>query len=634
MGNISKRFLARLTGLFLVIFGVIFLAHVQSSFAFSNLSVTTAASSFSSVSSTISEFNFTDATGTNLFFVHATGTDLSLGDGVTTTVNFVLNGGQALVGTSTSVLNPPSSNNNGDFIVFGQSATTVNRGAFMVNDFTGDNLLNVKENGRIFIGSNRISQDPHYIFFREYDDKQDEPRMFINQPNAGNSPGFGYDLSGDLIIGEASVLTDHWVNEYWAMNQSGHLFPFANNSYDFGSAATSIRNLYVSGTANIVNVTSTNVSSTSIFSTYGSITNATSTGFFGTFVNGTTVTGTTGNFNTLTGGTATLGGGFVTTTGLFGTALGFTNATGTGLFGTLVGGTNGVITNATTTNFISTNASSTNVSSTSLFVSNILRYSGFLYSDIAAPAISAPQFALDQSGNLSSSGTAFFNNKITAGNGVSTTGGIYPTNNNLFELGSPNLSWGNLYVSGTTVLGNVSSSKAQIVFTGLAANNVTDNLVCITATGTLRTEATNCTVSSIRFKEHVQSLDSSSLLEKVKKLRAVMFDYKSPDNHGLLGTQTDEGFIAEEVAMVDPYLVSWEEANPVDLEEIRKLYPSVPRLQNGKWFIPHTVAYDKISVLEAGAIQAEDARITALENRVGIIERLVKWIETLFTKKK
>lgn len=206
---------------------------------------------------------------------------------------------------------------------------------------------------------------------------------------------------------------------------------------------------------------------------------------------------------------------------------------------------------------------------------------------------------------------------------VSIGGSFAPSTTNIGDIGISGLAFRNVYASGT-----------QVVFSGLPANSVTDNFVCITTTGTLRTEAGSCTVSSIRFKEHVSSMSSDDMMSEARKLRSVEFDYTSENgSHGNLNTPHDEGFIAEEVASIDPYLVGWEKASDSDLAKINELYPGVARqMQDGAWYIPHNVDYSKVSVVLSGAIQNLDSRLITVENRVGLLERLVNWLKGLFKK--
>lgn len=214
-----------------------------------------------------------------------------------------------------------------------------------------------------------------------------------------------------------------------------------------------------------------------------------------------------------------------------------------------------------------------------------------------------------QEGNIFSvSGTAFL---------VNGPGIIKPLSNNLVDLGTTSGSWRGIYASGT-----------EIVFGGITAPAATGDFVCYSTTGTLRHQAASCTVSSIRFKEHVESMKDEEIMAKVRALRGVTYDWKPETGSvGLLGTPKDEGFIAEEVAKVDPYLVVWEKVSndSKDLKLVQSLYPGVPIKKDDGWMIPKTVDYSKISVLAIAGEQNLDKRLTALEKRMGLVERVLTY---------
>lgn len=183
--------------------------------------------------------------------------------------------------------------------------------------------------------------------------------------------------------------------------------------------------------------------------------------------------------------------------------------------------------------------------------------------------------------------------------------------NNSKDLGSTTVGFRNIYASGTV-----------ISFTGLPSPGITSDIVCWKSDGTLAHQATNCTVSSERFKEHIQSLSSKELLEKVRRLRAVQYDYK-PEQGG----KHDEGFIAEEVAQIDPYMAIFEETTSTEaIAHVNEKFPGAVIEKDGKTYIPRSVAYDRISVLLTGALQAEDDRITALETKTSILDQTIKFI--------
>ena len=220
------------------------------------------------------------------------------------------------------------------------------------------------------------------------------------------------------------------------------------------------------------------------------------------------------------------------------------------------------------------------------------------------------------SNGLVSFGTTTFNSNFTlqtkqstvsAFTIVSTTGGSMLTV----------LANGNVGINSSTP-NFLLSVNGTVAFANLGAPTVTDNLVCIEANGELRQQATNCTVSSARFKENIMSLSSAQLMKKVQALRAVSFDFKAGKipEHGLNGGgKESSGFIAEEVALIDPMLVVYtDDYTPEDLIFEQKNYPKAILYKNGKTLIPQTVDYARVSVLLTGAIQNMDDRLSAMEN--------------------
>jgi hypothetical protein len=166
-----------------------------------------------------------------------------------------------------------------------------------------------------------------------------------------------------------------------------------------------------------------------------------------------------------------------------------------------------------------------------------------------------------------------------------------------------------------------------------ATNALTDNLMCISATGTVQSEAASCTVSSARFKENINSLSAQKLRDEVMKLRAVTFDWKegyAPGSGVNGGGKESSGFIAEEVALIDPQLVVYEPGSEADVAWENEHYPGVVLHKNGMDLVPKTIDYPRITYVLAGAIQAEDARITALENRMSLWDKLWAGLKALF----
>lgn len=208
----------------------------------------------------------------------------------------------------------------------------------------------------------------------------------------------------------------------------------------------------------------------------------------------------------------------------------------------------------------------------------------------------------------------------------------------LLTVGSANIST-TLTSVGNTSLAAVTSSSATVDFPNLGAPGVTQDLVCYTATlGRLTHQATTCTVSSARFKENIKSMSPAEMLKKVMALRAVSFDWKpgkEPD-HGINGGGKEStGFIAEEVALIDPMLVVYtDEYTPEDLAFVEKNYPGAALNKDGKKLIPKTVDYARVSVYTTGAIQAQQAQIdelrAATQKNTSLMTKIGNTLKALF----
>ena len=204
---------------------------------------------------------------------------------------------------------------------------------------------------------------------------------------------------------------------------------------------------------------------------------------------------------------------------------------------------------------------------------------------------------------------------------------LTPDVNNVYNLGSDRFSWGNAFVSSTySTYGQFTNSTSTnatttgiVAFTGLAATAVSSDIVCFQAGGKITHQATNCTVSSIWFKENVASLDPEEMLQKVLNINAVRYSVKTPYRRGghagkessLAGGEggAEIGFIAEEVARVEPSLVVWEETDDQErINYIQANYPDVVVTLGDAIYLPKTVDYMRFTVLQTGAIQALAAR--------------------------
>ena len=137
--------------------------------------------------------------------------------------------------------------------------------------------------------------------------------------------------------------------------------------------------------------------------------------------------------------------------------------------------------------------------------------------------------------------------------------------------------WRTLSVNGTVGLAGLSS-----VSTNQSA------YLCLSSTNEVVQDSTTCLASSLRFKQNIQPLEATSGLSEVMQLNPVSFQY-TPEYNGALQDNpnfngTFVGFIAEEVAKIDPRLVT------VDVTG------STPNA-------PHGVRYENVTAILTKAVQ-------------------------------
>lgn len=181
-----------------------------------------------------------------------------------------------------------------------------------------------------------------------------------------------------------------------------------------------------------------------------------------------------------------------------------------------------------------------------------------------------------------------------------------------FQGSGPVTVQGSFFVLATSSLSTTTVSS-QFFLPGIVGPTSTDDIVCWHAgSGSISHQATNCTVSSIRFKHNVVPIKTS--LDKILALKPVEYDRKSDNKH-------EYGLIAEEVQKVDPNLVIFE--------------------ADGK--TPRSVKYEQfITTLSVKAIQEQQKQIDTLTARLNELEnkspqtsianwkRIISWFNNLF----
>ncbi|MCX6731442.1 MAG: tail fiber domain-containing protein, partial [Candidatus Parcubacteria bacterium] len=162
---------------------------------------------------------------------------------------------------------------------------------------------------------------------------------------------------------------------------------------------------------------------------------------------------------------------------------------------------------------------------------------------------------------------------------------------------------------GTTSPATKLDVQGTAMIYGLTAAAGTPNTVCINATTKELTEnaGTSCSVSSIRFKKDIQSLDEG--LDFVNQLKPVSYTMKADNTEGV-------GFIAEDIEKLDKKLVSY--------------------TSDG---LPNSVRYEQLTAVLTKAIQELDQKVSLLSSAAsstspniepGLISTLVQNIMDMF----
>ncbi len=164
--------------------------------------------------------------------------------------------------------------------------------------------------------------------------------------------------------------------------------------------------------------------------------------------------------------------------------------------------------------------------------------------------------------------------------------------------------------SGTGIVGIATSTPwrtfsvtGTVALDGLtAATGGTNNDVCIGASGDIIEESTGtCVVSSKRFKHDILTLDLSGI-DLVSRLRPVSF---SPNDNDVADFKDVKlGFIAEEVAEVDPHLAKY-----------------------GTDGLPRTLDDHGILAIVTKAVQELILKVTGMEERMDSLEERIKKLE-------
>lgn len=161
-------------------------------------------------------------------------------------------------------------------------------------------------------------------------------------------------------------------------------------------------------------------------------------------------------------------------------------------------------------------------------------------------------------------------NLVIRSNAVFVSPSLQPFSAGSGSIGTITVPFGGMYASTTAgSSADVFATSGTIRMTRLAALAATGDFVCQNnTTDQIQVQLANCTVSSAYFKSHIESLSSSEMMALVRKLRAVEYDQKADGRH-------EKGFIAEEVARIDPTLVVYVYPDVKRLAWVKQNYPDV-----------------------------------------------------------
>lgn len=139
----------------------------------------------------------------------------------------------------------------------------------------------------------------------------------------------------------------------------------------------------------------------------------------------------------------------------------------------------------------------------------------------------------------------------------------------VFQVGVSNATQGGAMTIGSTGLVSIGTSVPVIggplTISGLSTGMNADFL-CLSSTGVVLLQSSSCTISKRQFKENIIDLDDSSL-DEVMEFKPVQFNMKSQKNADGKEIQnadknfshTQIGFIAEDVAEIDPRVTVYEQ---------------------------------------------------------------------------
>lgn len=168
--------------------------------------------------------------------------------------------------------------------------------------------------------------------------------------------------------------------------------------------------------------------------------------------------------------------------------------------------------------------------------------------------------------------------------------------------------WRTFSVNGTVALAGLTTSSTQ-----------TAGDLCISAANDVINDSAVCIISARRFKKDITDLSPASSLAEVLKLNPVSFYYK-PEVNGALQSNPNfngqqVGFIADDVGKIDPRLITVETATASGNGIVNNVGD------------PHSVRYENLTALLAGAVQQIEKQIQSIFSRFAGDEKRIQALE-------
>jgi Chaperone of endosialidase len=240
-------------------------------------------------------------------------------------------------------------------------------------------------------------------------------------------------------------------------------------------------------------------------------------------------------------------------------------------------------------------------SNTSVTISNLDEL--YLPAPIAGTHVTATHlWSLYTAGAVSINGSLIANNGATVGSGATITG---TSSINASSNSATNINTGSS--TSTATIGNSSDTVAiaggTVTMANISSNTGAQTGYLCWSSGGITYDGTNtCLVSAARFKKDIAPLADG--LDEVLQLKPVSFFYRNPFPGDLNMANEQIGFIAEDVAQVEPRLVTYDKDGQL-----------------------HGVRYEQMSALLTKGEQELQAEVTELRAQNKALEARLERLE-------